>query len=38
MLARPHFTITGWARTQLRSDAEQMAADIESLRAAGVPE
>src|SRR5205814_9777631 len=29
------FTITGWARTQLRSDTEQMAADIESLRAAG---
>ena len=38
MIARPHFTIAGWARTQFRSDTEQMAADVASLRAAGVPE
>jgi adenylate cyclase len=38
MAARPHFTISGWARTQYRSDSEQMAADLASLRAAGIPE
>jgi len=36
--ARPNFTITSWLRTQFRSDVEQMAADLASLRAAGVPE
>jgi hypothetical protein len=36
--ARPNFTITSWLRTQFRSDTEQMAADLASLRAAGVPE
>ncbi|RWO04408.1 MAG: tetratricopeptide repeat protein [Mesorhizobium sp.] len=36
--ARPTFTVTSWLRTQVRSDAEQMAADLASLRAAGVPE
>ena len=38
MAARPTFTVTSWANTQCRSDAEQMAADIASLRAVGVPE
>lgn len=36
--ARPTFTVTSWLRTQFRSDTEQMAADLASLRAAGVPE
>ncbi len=35
---RPTFTVTSWARTQFRKDVQQMAADIASLRAAGVPE
>jgi adenylate cyclase len=37
-LARPTFTIASWLRTQFRSDINQMAADLSSLRAAGVPE
>jgi adenylate cyclase len=37
-LARPTFTIASWLRTQFRSDIDQMAADLSSLRAAGVPE
>ena len=36
--ARPTFTVTSWLRTQFRVDTEQMAADLASLRAAGVPE
>ena len=36
--ARPGFSVASWARTQLRSDTEQLAADIASLRAAGVPD
>ncbi|WP_342238931.1 adenylate/guanylate cyclase domain-containing protein [Inquilinus sp. OTU3971] len=36
--ARPSFTVTFFARTQFRSDVEQLAADVASLRAAGVPE
>jgi adenylate cyclase len=36
--ARPTFTITSWLRTQFRCDVEQKAADLASLRAAGVPE
>jgi adenylate cyclase len=36
--ARPGFTVTAWARTQLRSDTEQLAADIASLQAAGLPD
>jgi adenylate cyclase len=36
--ARPTFTVTSWLRTQFRGDTEQMAADLASLRAAGVPE
>jgi adenylate cyclase len=36
--ARPDFTVASWAKTQIRSDTEQLAADIASLRAAGVPE
>ena len=36
--ARPTFTVTSWLRTQSRVDKEQMAADLASLRVAGVPE
>jgi hypothetical protein len=36
--ARPTFTVQSWLKTQSRVDAEQMAADLASLRAAGVPE
>jgi adenylate cyclase len=36
--ARPEFTVTSWLRTQFRVDTNQMAADLASLRAAGVPE
>jgi adenylate cyclase len=36
--ARPGFTIASWLATQFRSDAEQLAADVASLRASGVPE
>jgi adenylate cyclase len=35
---RPNFTVSAWARTQLRSDSEQLAADIASLRTAGLPD
>jgi adenylate cyclase len=37
-VTRPTFTVTSWQRTQFRVDAEQMAADLASLREAGVPE
>lgn len=36
--ARPTFTVSSWARTQCRSDVDQMAADLASLRAVGLPE
>ena len=36
--ARPAFTVQYWLRTQFRVDTDQMAADLASLRAAGVPE
>jgi adenylate cyclase len=36
--ARPEFTVTSWLRMQFRVDNDQMAADLASLRAAGVPE
>jgi hypothetical protein len=36
--ARPTYTIAAWLKTQFRNDKEQMAADIASLRRAGVPE
>jgi adenylate cyclase len=36
--ARPGFTVTSWIRTQFRCDTEQLAADIASLRTAGVPD
>lgn len=36
--AQPTFTVTSWLRTQFRIDTEQMATDMASLRAAGVPE
>ncbi len=35
---RPTFTVASWANTQFRCDLEQMAADMASLRAVGVPE
>ncbi len=38
MAARPDFTVASWARMQFRSDAAQMAADMASLRTAGVPD
>jgi adenylate cyclase len=38
LAARPSFTVTSWRRTQFRTDTEQAAADMASLRAAGVPE
>jgi adenylate cyclase len=37
-LARPDFTVAFWLRTQFRIDKAQMAADLASLRAAGVLE
>jgi adenylate cyclase len=36
--ARPAFTVASWRKTQFRSDIEQMALDMASLRAAGVPD
>jgi adenylate cyclase len=36
--ARPSFSVMYWHQTQFRVDREQMAADLASLRAAGVPE
>jgi adenylate cyclase len=36
--ARPTFTIASWFKTQFRRDAEQVSADLASLRAAGIPE
>lgn len=36
--ARPTFTVTSFLRTQFRVDSDQLAADIASLRVAGVPE
>ena len=36
--ARPTFTVRSWLKTQSRVDKDQMAADLASLRAAGVPE
>lgn len=38
MAERPDFTVSSWLRTQFRIDADQLAADTASLRAAGVPE
>jgi adenylate cyclase len=38
MAAEPAFTIQGWLATQLRSDTEQLARDVDSLRSAGLPE
>ena len=35
---RPSFSVQTWLATQLRSDTEQLARDVESLRAAGLPE
>ena len=38
LAARPDFTVTSWLRTQFRVDDKQIAADLASLRSAGVPE
>ena len=38
MRARPDFTLSAWQKTQVRSDVEQLAADLASLRAVGLPE
>jgi adenylate cyclase len=38
LAARPTFTVKSWLKTQSRVDKDQMAADLASLRAAGVPE
>ena len=35
---RPDFTVSSWERTQVREDVEQHAADLASLRRAGVRE
>jgi adenylate cyclase len=35
---RPNFSVTAWLRTQFRIDAQQLATDLASLRAAGVLE
>lgn len=35
---RPTFTVASYLRTQFRQDTDQLAADVASLRAAGVPE
>ena len=35
---RPTFTVASYLRTQFRRDTDQLAADVASLRAAGVPE
>ena len=35
---RPTFTVASYLRTQFRYDTDQLAADVASLRAAGVPE
>ena len=35
---RPGYTIASWRATQFRNDVEQLATDIDSLRAAGLPE
>jgi adenylate cyclase len=35
---RPTFTVASYLRTQFRHDTDQLAADVASLRAAGVPE
>jgi len=34
---RKDFTIDSWAETQFRADTEGLEADIEALRAAGLP-
>jgi len=38
LAARRDFTVSGWAETQFRRDPDRLAADIEALRAAGLPE
>ena len=38
VILRPSFTVASFTRTQFRSDSEQLAIDIASLRAAGVQE
>jgi len=38
LAARPDFTIASWLATQFRSDLAQQAIDVDSFRAAGIPE
>jgi adenylate cyclase len=38
LATRPEFTIAAWTKTQFRSDAARLEADIAALRAAGLPE
>jgi adenylate cyclase len=38
LAARPDFTIASWLATQFRNDLDQQAIDVDSFRAAGVPE
>ena len=38
MAARKTFTIASWAKTQFRRDKARLAADLEALRSAGLPE
>jgi tetratricopeptide (TPR) repeat protein len=38
LAVRRDFTIAGWARTQFRADAQGLEADLEALRAAGLPQ
>ena len=38
LAARPDFTVASWLATQFRNDLDQMAADANSFRAAGMPE
>jgi len=37
LAARPNFTVAGWAGTQFRSDAAQVAGEMAALRSAGLP-
>jgi len=37
LAARPGFTIASWRKTQFRHDKARLEADLEALRAAGLP-
>lgn len=38
MAARPNYSVTSFLKTQFRRDVDQLASDVASLRAAGIPE